>query len=580
MTEVTEVTDTPVKRPARSPAKAPVKSPVLNTADDWFACPQCQALIYRSRLIRNLWVCPDCRYHNRLSAPQRLEQLFDPGTIEPLEAQLPAEDPLSFTDTIPYQDRLASSRQRTGLDEAVICVRGTIKGYPVIVAAMDFRFMGGSLGCAVGELITTAAEAALEERIPLVLVCASGGARMQEGVLSLMQMAKTSAALAALAEANVLRISLITDPTYGGVAASFASLGDVIIAEPGARMGFAGPRVIQQTIQQTLPAGFQTAEFLLSQGLIDDTQSRSTLRATLGKLLGAAQRNTRGSLPDDPDPLIRNPELLPRRDTATIIRMARDLHRPTTLDYAALSLDAFTELRGDRISGDCPAIVGGIGWLGTQPVMLIGHQKGHKTRDLIERHFGQASPAGHRKAARLMRLAARLSIPVVTLIDTPGADPGVASEESGQAITVAENLELMSRLPVPIVSVVTGEGGSGGALALGVADRVLMCANSVYSVISPEGCAAILWRSAAMATQAAEALQIDAASLLRRGIVDGVIPEPPSGASHETPDAAALLRAAVSATLRELLTKTPQQLIADRRSRFRGFGSPSTDQET
>ncbi|WP_326829190.1 acetyl-CoA carboxylase carboxyltransferase subunit alpha [Streptosporangium sp. NBC_01810] len=553
-----------------------VTSPAAVRGIEWVRCSRCTEIVYGKRFARELGVCPGCGLHTRLSAWQRIEQLFDEGCAEPIEASPVVEDPLGFADSRPYTDRLREARLKTELDEAVVCVRGTIEGHPAIAAVMDFRFMGGSLGSGVGERIVTAAETALAERMPFLLVTASGGARMQEGALSLMQMAKTGQALAELDEAGILTVAVVTDPTYGGVAASFATLPDVILAEPGAHIGFAGPRVIKQTIGQELPEGFQTAEFLRAKGLIDVVQPRSALRSTLARL--CAFRNPGSTLtpvnrPEPPSELIFQPERLPVRDGWTAVRLARHTDRPTTLDYAGYLLEEFVELHGDRVGGDCPAIVGGIGRLDSRPIVLVGHQKGHDTRERIERNFGMPTPAGYRKAARLMRLAAKLGYPVLTLIDTPGAYPGIEAEENGQAWVIAENLRLMSALPVPVVAVVTGEGGSGGALALGVANRVLALSNAVYSVISPEGCASILWKSRAEAPRAADALRLDARELLRHGIVDGVIPEPGEGAHTDPVRSARLLGAVVTEAFQELAIHDPRKLVAQRRQRFRQFGS-------
>jgi acyl-CoA carboxylase subunit beta len=399
-----------------------------------------------------------------------------------------------------------------------------------------------------------------------------------EGALSLMQMAKVAAGLARLDRAKVPYISVLTDPTTGGVTASFAMLGDVNIAEPKALIGFAGPRVIEQTIRRTLPEGFQTAEFLLEHGLIDDVLPRAMLRPTLANLLAAYEPRRPRRVMREAVGLIRRPEELPIRDAWQVVQLARHIDRPTTLDYISHLLHGFHELHGDRMSGDCPAIVGGLGRLGDLPVMVIGHQKGHTTRELIARNFGMTSPAGYRKAARLMRLAAKLGLPVVTLIDTPGADPGLEAEERGQAIAIAENLRLMSELPVPIVAVITGEGMSGGALALGVADRVLICANAIYSVISPEGCASILWKTPLEAPTAAASLRLDARALLQDGIVEGVVPEPEGGAHRDHVLAADLLRDALTATLDDLLSRSQAQRRSERRRRFRRFGADALRQ--
>lgn len=560
-------------------------SPPTTEAPSWVRCDRCVTLIYDKRFSRSLQVCPDCGSHSRLTAQQRLDHLLDPGSAEPLASVDCVRDPLGFADTLPYPERLREAQAATGLSEAVLCKQGTIEGRPVVVAAMDFRFLGGSLGVGVGAAIAEAAATSLRLRIPLLLVTASGGARMQEGVLALMQMAKTAKALAELDEAGVLVVSLITDPTYGGVAASFATLADVIIAEPGARLGFAGPRVIEQTIGESLPLGFQSAEFLLEHGLIDDIVPRAGLRGALGQLLGlqsvpsdtAASQHSVGPEPDravaPEEAILRNLDHLPEADDWASVQLARHPERPSTLDYAAYLLEGFHELHGDRIGEDCAAVVGGPGRLNGRPIMLIGHEKGGN--DLAKRkrrNFGMPNPGGYRKAARLMRMAAKLGLPVVTMVDTPGAYPGTDAERNGQALAIAENLRLMARLPVPIVAVVIGEGGSGGALALAVADRVLVCANGIYSVISPEGCAAILWKDAGAAPSAAAALRVGASELLRLGIVDGVVPEPQGGAHLDHARSAALLGDALTAALKELEPLEPAELVRERGERFHRFG--------
>ncbi|MPZ85025.1 MAG: acetyl-CoA carboxylase, carboxyltransferase subunit beta [Actinophytocola sp.] len=548
---------------------------------EWVSCRQCRSLVYGKRLSRSLRVCPDCGYHGRVSARQRLDQLLDPGTVTLLDLPVHSADPLEFTDSKPYPARLADARRKTGLAEAVLCASGSIEGNPLVVAVMDFDFMGGSLGGAVGELITLAGETALERGVPLLIATASGGARMQEGAVALMQMAKTSAMLGRLDEAGLLTITLVTDPTFGGVAASFATLSDVIIAEPGARLGFAGRRVIEQTIKQTLPPDFQTAEFLLDNGLIDMIRPRQELRPTLARLLSMGTPVPRDHAvpagePGEPGAGVAAGAAAGGAtggEPWQVVKRARDLNRPTTADYFGLLLDDFEELRGDRLGADCPAIVGGLGRLAGIPVMVMGHQKGHTAAQLAARNFGMPTPAGYRKSARLMRLAAKLGIPIISLIDTPGAYPGKEAEQHGQAIAIAENIRLMASLPVPVVSVVTGEGGSGGALALGVANHVLICANAVYSVISPEGCAAILWNDPAAAPRAAEALRVTSAELLPLGIVDRIVPEPDGGTQADDVTAGQYLRAALLDSLRALLPLEETRLIADRRARFRAFGA-------
>lgn len=556
-------------------------SKVATRPRQWVLCKACRSSVYGKRWLRALKVCPECGEHSLLDARSRLEQLADPDSIELLE--LPkglVSDVLGFVDTMPYPQRIAEARARTALEAAVLCARMTIEGCPVVVAVMDFQFLGGSVGALAGEAVTNAAETALAERLPLLAVTASGGARMQEGAISLMQMAKTSGAWGKLDEAGLLTISLITDPTYGGVAASFATLSDVIIAETGARLGFAGRRVIEQTIRQRLPRDFQTVEFLYRRGFVDLVVPRHALRAELGKLLRVGSREPGRAVLNEPrgilgDLVVRDPGRLTETEPWQQVRRARELNRPTTLDYINLAFDGFVELHGDRVSGECTAMVAGLARLAGMPVAVVGQQKGHTAAELSERNFGMPSPAGYRKAARVMRIAAKLGLPVVTLVDTPGAYPGERAEEQGQAFAIAENLRLMASLPVPVVSVVTGEGGSGGALGIAVANEVLIWEHAVYSVISPEGCAAILWKDPSLGPVAAAALRLTSRDLLRLGVVDGVLPEPAIGLGTDPAWAADQLRAALVASLAGLAGMDAVQLVEHRRERFARFGRPA-----
>jgi len=542
----------------------------------WTKCPSCDAFLYLKRLEHNLKVCPECRYHFRLPAADRLAQLLDDGVLHELGQDVMPFDALSFVDSRSYADRLEQAQRKTGRRDAASYGRGTIGGLPVVIAVMDFAFMGGSMGGAVGEIITRSAEEALQTRTPLVIITASGGARMQEGCVSLMQLAKTSQALGRLKEAGVLSICVLTDPTFGGVTASYATLGDVLIAEAGALVGFAGPQIIEQTIRQRLPKGFQTAEFLLGHGMIDLVAQRENLRQTLTKMLRLHAEGPAAPLPAGrAAALITDPGQIARRPAWEVVKLARNIGRPTTLDYAGLIFDDFVELQGDRLYAESSSIVGGPASLAGHPVMLIGHQKGHSTSELVARNFGMPEPEGYRKALRLMRHAGRLGMPVITLVDTPGAFPGLGAEERGQAVAIAESIMEMARLTVPIVTVVTGEGGSGGALALAVGDRVLMLQNAYYSVISPEGCSVILWSNAASAPRAAEALRVRAPDLLELRIVDGVVPEPEGGAHTDQVTTAANLKEALVTTLNELMPIDPQTLLAARYQRFRCFGTPA-----
>jgi acetyl-CoA carboxylase carboxyl transferase beta subunit/acetyl-CoA carboxylase carboxyl transferase alpha subunit len=564
-----------------------VAVPSRAVSAEWFRCPACQAFVYHKRLRRNLSVCPECNHHFRVRVSERLGQLLDPDSFDELGAELEAVDALAFADSKPYANRLQDAQRKVGRKSDAVYGTGTIDGFPIVIAAVDFNFIGGSMSGAVGESITRAAELALQTRTPLLVISASGGARMQEGCVSLMQMAKTSAAVARLGEEGILFISFLTDPTYGGVSASYASLGDVLVSEPGAHIGFAGPSVIEQTIRQKLPDGFQTSEFLLEHGMLDLVEPRENIRRTIRNLLELHQlaeaargdRESAGRLPAPEGlPLVTDPDQLPPRDPWDIVQLARHIDRPRMLDLLGFALDDFQELRGDRLFREDRAIIGGLGRIGDLAVMIIGQQKGHTTSELVEHNFGMPEPEGYRKAMRLMRYAARFGLPLLTLVDTPGAYPGLGAEERGQSVAIAESIMLMSRLPIPIVTVVTGEGGSGGALALATSDRVLMMENAYYSVISPEGCSTILFKDAAAAPRAAKALRITSPELLRLEVMDAVVPEPEGGAHLNSEAAGANLRAALIASLSELLPLDTDELLAQRYERFRKFGAPGRQQ--
>jgi len=257
----------------------------VRTEGLWVKCDDCRQIIWKKELEENLNVCPKCDFHFRIDAPTRLALLLDEGSYQIKDEGLASTDPLQFSDTRPYKSRLQKSQAETGLKDAIINAEGTLQGRPVIISAMEYTFIGGSMGAVVGEAITRAIERACEQTRPIIVISASGGARMMEGVISLMQMAKISAALARLDDARVPYISVLTDPTTGGVTASYAMLGDLNIAEPGALIGFAGPRVIEQTIRQKLPEGFQRSEFLLQHGMLDAVVHRKDLKGYIGRAL-------------------------------------------------------------------------------------------------------------------------------------------------------------------------------------------------------------------------------------------------------------------------------------------------------
>lgn len=531
-------------------------------------CEKCESILDSDERYERYRVCSSCGHHHTISAMDFINSLVDRDTFDEFNRKLVSVDPLVFSDRLPYRKRVAEAREQTGLTEAIVTGSAEIRGLEVILAVMDFRFLGGSMGSVVGEKVALAFERAKQKKVPIITIAASGGARMQEGMLSLVQMAKTAAAAKRAHDSHVPYISILTHPTTGGMYASFANQGDIILAEPEALIGFAGPRVVKQVSgRDTIDS--HSAEFLQEHGFIDGIVSRHRLRDTLATILRVVSARAEISNPDRSTDGV-NPVVV---DSAwEAVQIARHPERPTTLDYIRRISSQFIELHGDRLYGDDPAIVGGLGEIAGHGVVFIGHQRG----DDEGRRGGQALPEGYRKAIRLMELADRLQLPVVTFVDTPGAYLGDGAEERGIAIALSESLATMSIIEVPTIAIVIGEGGSGGALAMGVADRVLMQDHAIYSVIAPEGAAAILYRDASRAPEVAQSLKITALDCQRLGVVDVVVPEPEGGA-HQNPEfASALLRDMLLRELSKIIDRSPEKLVRDRYRKFRRMGQHNT----
>ena len=594
-------------------------------------CPSCSRVVDADTLADNLNVCPRCGFPMRVGARRRLAMTVDAGSFEELDHDLSVNNYLNFPG---YDEKLERARRRSGERDAVITGIASIGGCYTALFIMDADFMMGSMGSVVGEKICRLFERATKLGLPVVGFTVSGGARMQEGVTSLMQMAKVSAAVRRHSDAGLLYICVLTDPTCGGVTASFAMEGDITISEPGALIGFAGPRVVEQTTHKRLPAGFQSAEFQLEHGFVDRIVRRQDLPATLSVLL-AFHGATRYLAPDtdehpevtakpltDPLPVVTPPivpevhpdnpseapdpirtlletspvskildshpqqnELLPEKDidetpasesdkaerprAYDLLAKVRSGDHETVLPLIEQAFSGFLEFHGDRLYGDDGAVVGGIALLGRRPVTVIGTERGRNTKDRVARNFGSAHPEGYRKALRLMREAEKFGRPIVCLVDTSGAYCGIGAEERGEGEAIASNLMAMSGLKVPIISVIVGEGGSGGALALALGDRVFMLSGAIYSVVSPEGAASILWKDPKRAPEAADALRITAPDLLELGIIDDVIDDAALGSQTF----ASAFAARLEKEFDELSALSTEELINQRYQRYRNMGA-------
>lgn len=530
-------------------------------------CNLCKAAIIAEDVRRGYYICPKCHGYFRVHAYRRIEMIADENSFEEWDKGLTSGNPLEYKG---YEEKLTALQEKTGLDEAIVTGKVKINGSAAVVGVCDGRFLMASMGQVVGEKIARAVERATEQRLPVILFACSGGARMQEGIVSLMQMAKTSAALKRHSEAGLLYISVLTDPTTGGVTASFAMLGDIILAEPNALIGFAGPRVIEQTIGQKLPKGFQRAEFLLEHGFIDRIVEREELKAVLSQILKLHEKKDReATVPVKETPEAAEDIFEESVDAWERVQTSRMKDRPVGSDYVAQLFEGFLEFHGDRYFKDDPALIGGIAAFQGLPVTVIAQEKGTTTKENIKRNFAMPSPEGYRKALRLMKQAEKFHRPVICLVDTPGAFCGLEAEERGQGEAIARNLFEMSNLKTPVLSIVIGEGGSGGALALAVADEVWMLENAIYSILSPEGFASILWKDSKRAREAANVMKLTSAHLKRLGIVERVITEPEHLTVYSMGDVCRQIREGLEQFLDRYMAMDRKELTEHRYQRFR-----------
>ncbi|MCL2286742.1 MAG: acetyl-CoA carboxylase carboxyltransferase subunit alpha [Firmicutes bacterium] len=533
----------------------------------WIKCIKCQGVIYNKQLGDHK-ICPNCNISFRITAREMIGLIADIDSFKERDEHLVSNDPIQFPG---YVQKVSALADTLDIKEAVVTGRCSIHGIDTMLGVMDSNFIMGSMGSVVGEKLTKAFEEATKNRLPIIVFTASGGARMQEGIVSLMQMAKVSGAVKRHSDEGLLYVTVLTDPTTGGVTASYAMLGDIILAEPGALVGFAGRRVIEQTIKQKLPEDFQSAEFVLKNGFIDKIVPRDKMRDTLGQLLKLHDNG--------PEPHIhKNTDFRYFTDCcdtepSKVVEISRKKTRPTSKDIISYMLTDFIELHGDRNFRDDGAVIGGVGYLNGKPITVVATQKGRDLQENLATNFGQPHPEGYRKALRLMKQAEKFGRPILALINTSGAYPAATAEERGQGEAIARNLFNMSGLKVPVISVIIGEGGSGGALALALADKVYMFEYSIYSILSPEGFASILWKNAERAKEAAAVMKLRPKDLLELQIIEGIIPEAEGGFDNDMSYSLDYLKQLLTHEYNVLLQKTTGGLLDERYARFRKFGA-------
>ena len=536
-------------------------------------CIVCDFDLRSEEVYQDFRVCPRCRFHYSMSASERIESLVDPSSFGEISGSLISLDPISFASTNSYSSSIFQDQRRTGLTEAVLTGAASIAGVPVMMIVLDFGFMGGTMGCAVGEKVTLALERAAKRGLPAVAIVTSGGARIQEGVLSLMQMAKTTAAANRLNEAGLPFITVLANPATGQAYGSFANLADIILAEPGAIVGFSSLRVIERASGQPLPSGSHTAEAHMAHGMLDAVVQRTELRAIIGvllDLLGTGFRLENGNGRHRKIPSIHPTEAWES------VQMARHHSRPTSADYLSRIFSEFVELHGDRAYGEDPTVISGLGRIAGQTVALVAQQRVPEQPDSETVHQSPTTPEGFRKAQRTMNLARKFSLPIITFVDTSGPDLSEAAEQRGLGNTIANTMSLMAGLPVPTISVVIGQAGSGGALALGVADRALMLEHSIYTAVSPEEAAEVMYQDASRVEEVASSMRLTAPDCLDLGIIDRIVPEPRNGAHSDPDEAARMLHRVLVVELAGLQSKSAKRRAKERYAKYRNMGEYSS----
>jgi acetyl-CoA carboxylase carboxyl transferase beta subunit len=496
-------------------------------------------------------------------------------SFEERDAGLRGGNPIGFDG---YEVQLQHARAQTDVSEACIWGIAHVGGERCALVVFDFGFLGGSMGVVVGEKVARAFDTARRERLPVVTVTSSGGARMQEGMWALVQMAKTVEAHRRHAAAGLAHVTVLASPTTGGVYASFASLADVIVAEDDATVGFAGPRVVEELTGSAPASDVNTASFAFAHGLVDALVTPDDVAAVVARALAALRPErtavARGGEASAEDAAgAREMGAGGARGVSPRawerLQRVREPGWPKAPQVLDVLVPDPVVLRGDRTGAtdDASVVVRAGGLAGTKRnVVAIG---------LDASGDGRVRPEGFRKAVRALRIAGRLGIPVVTVVDTRGADPLPSSEGAGIAAAIARTFEAMLDCPAPTLSVVTGEGGSGGGLALAVADRVLAWESAVFSVIAPEAAAAILYRDPSRGPELAERLGITAADLVRLGLVDRVIPEPPGGVGAHPQAAMEQLASGVASEIEGLVVLAPRRRLRQREKRWRNIARPT-----
>lgn len=463
-----------------------------------------------------LFVCKTCGNNSYITAKQRIANISDENTFKELTF-----NKIDISKKCNYEDKIKKAKENTDLNEAILIGTCSIGGIKVVLGVMESKFMMGTLSVSVGETITSAFEYATDNKLPVILFCASGGARIQEGLFSLVQMAKVNAAIKRHSDKGLLYISCLTNPTMGGVTASFGLLGDINIAEKNSQIGFAGKSIIENLYNEILDSNFQTEQYNENNGMIDIIADRKNIRNILLDLLKMINNNNKVVRINNKD----GNESKTNDDLLEILKNVRDIDRFKGKDYLISIFDKYIELKGDRINSNDTSILSGIGNIENNSFIFNIQNKGRTLKENKETNYGLTRPEGYRKALRISKIAEKFNIPIINIIDSAGADPSIYSEENGQARAIADCLYTFSDLKTIIISIVVGEGASGGALALSVCDSIGMLQKSIYTVISPEAYLKIMHKEEQVSNELLKSMRFTANDLFEDKIIDEVISE-------------------------------------------------------
>lgn len=462
------------------------------------------------------FVCTSCGYNSYITAKQRILYISDENTFEELKFSK-----IDISKKCNYEEKINKAKEKTNLEEAILLGTCNIGGIKVVIGVMDSEFMMGTLSVSVGENIAKAFEYATDKKLPVILFCASGGARIQEGLYSLVQMAKINAAIKRHNDKGLLYISCLTNPTMGGVTASFGLLGDINIAERNSQIGFAGKSIIENLYNEKLDSNFQTEQYNEKNGMVDIIADRKVIRDILLDILKMIKNDNKSVRINYKNEI----KLKKNNNLMQLLKDVRNLDRFKGKDYLINIFDKYIELKGDRISSNDTSILSGIGNIDNKNFIFNIQNKGRTLKENKDTNYGLTKPGGYRKALRISKLAEKFNIPIINIIDSAGADPSTYSEVNGQAKAIADCLYTFSDLKTIIISIVVGEGSSGGALALSVCDSIGMLEKSIYTVISPEAYLKIMHKEEKVNNELLKSMRFTANDLFEDKIIDEVINE-------------------------------------------------------